>query len=188
MSPLYYVHCIGIASLLVSDGTLWCITKKNVKLYSLDIYDNRKHSETKRTFTIFILGCCILLRIYPTWLPMTPSIATKFQYVNSIILFSSHGVIGSQVVLSQDLSSVRLITWETTHPSSLSEWILVTFKHKHFKYPSPMCYYLPETSFVLPHILSKQRYGLKCCVFNQIFWFSSYFQNGTWWVSNRATL
>jgi hypothetical protein len=36
---------------------------------------------------VFILGCCILLRIYPTWFPMTPSIATKFQYVNSLPFF-----------------------------------------------------------------------------------------------------
>jgi hypothetical protein len=42
---------------------------------------------------IFILGCCILLRIYPAWFPMTPSIATKFQYVNSpFLLFPSHSL------------------------------------------------------------------------------------------------
>jgi hypothetical protein len=29
---------------------------------------------------------------HPTWLPMTPSIATKFQYVNSPFLFSSHSL------------------------------------------------------------------------------------------------
>jgi hypothetical protein len=29
--------------------------------------------------TVFTLGCCILLRIYPTWFLMKPSIATKFQ-------------------------------------------------------------------------------------------------------------
>jgi hypothetical protein len=30
---------------------------------------------------IFTFGCCILLRIYPTWFPMMPSIATKFKTV-----------------------------------------------------------------------------------------------------------
>jgi hypothetical protein len=42
---------------------------------------------------IFILGCCILLRIYPTWLPMT--------YWNFVAI---DGVIGSQVELSIMLS------------------------------------------------------------------------------------
>jgi hypothetical protein len=61
---------------------------------------------------IFNFECCILLRIYLNWFFMTPSIATKFQYINSLLFsFFTHYMFRPlRAIFRWD---IQLVIWRT---------------------------------------------------------------------------
>jgi hypothetical protein len=140
-----------------------CLHSSTVGAFQLEVvWLPSLHPWSLSYYPLFTFGCCILLRIYPARFPMMPSIATKFQYINSPLYFfplttcfgpyrpSSGGIYNWCLQGLFLLQRIRC-TYTTWRMSMVhSPWILTFFLHFLFYiWDQSQCILMFFTTFIL---------------------------------------